>query len=89
MITGDSKETAIAIATELGFYDAESTAISCHDLDAYTEKQLSDRLDHVAVFYRMSPSHKMKIVEAFRLKGRVVAMTGYCIVRTQYTNCIL
>ena len=77
MITGDSKETAIAIASQLGFYESETNiALSCHELENMSDSQLVGIIDKVTVFYRMSPSHKMKIVQAFRLKGRVVAMTG-------------
>jgi len=76
MITGDSKDTAISIATELGMYDRDSTALSAEDIENLSEAQLANKLDKVAVFYRMSPSLKMKIVQAYRVRGDIVAMTG-------------
>ena len=76
MITGDSKETAVAIATELGFFEHENIALSCHELETMTDDQLENIIDRVSVFYRMAPAHKMKIVSTFRKRGKVVAMTG-------------
>ena len=79
MLTGDSKETAVAIATELGIYDRDSTALSYLDVENDSEGQLARKLENVSVFYRMAPSHKTKIIQALRLRGEVVAMTGYCL----------
>jgi Ca2+-transporting ATPase len=76
MITGDSKETAISIAKDLGIYDTDSISLSCTEMESMTELELSNVLDRVSVFYRMAPGHKMKIVNSFRSKGQIVAMTG-------------
>jgi Ca2+-transporting ATPase len=50
--------------------------MSCHELETVTDIQLENMIDQVTVFYRMAPAHKMKIVQTFRRKGKVVAMTG-------------
>lgn len=76
MITGDSRETAIAVSTELGIYERDSISLTTADIDSCTDTQMDQMLDKVAVFYRMSPSHKMKIIKAFKRRGAVVAMTG-------------
>ncbi|MFV2041184.1 MAG: HAD-IC family P-type ATPase, partial [Candidatus Hydrothermarchaeales archaeon] len=76
MITGDARETAIAVTKELGFYCAEGVAISGAELDAMTEDELSEIAGKVDVFYRTSPEHKLKIVRALQSTGQIVAMTG-------------
>lgn len=76
MITGDSRETAIATAKEIEIWDQDSIAFSGQEIDSMSESSLSEKLDRVHVFYRVAPSHKVKIVQAFRLRGQVVAMTG-------------
>jgi Ca2+-transporting ATPase len=76
MLTGDSKDTAVAIAKELGMWDSSSTAISGQEVENSSESQLASHLASVRVFYRMTPLYKMKIVQAFRSLGNVVAMTG-------------
>ena len=76
MITGDSRETAVAVTKELGFYCADGVAISGAELDGMTETELSDIAGRVDVFYRTSPEHKLKIVRALQSTGQVVAMTG-------------
>ncbi len=73
MITGDHKLTAQAIAAELGLHGEVMTGA---ELDALTPQQLSPRIDAIAVFARVAPEHKVRIVEALRLRGHVVAMTG-------------
>ncbi len=73
MITGDHKLTAQAIAAELGLHGEVMTGA---ELDALTPEQLSPRIDAIAVFARVAPEHKVRIVEALRLRGHVVAMTG-------------
>jgi Ca2+-transporting ATPase len=76
MITGDAKETAIAIATELNIFERTSLALSYSELQEMSEEQLAAQIDDVAVFYRMAPEHKMKIIAAFKKRGHIVAMTG-------------
>ena len=77
MITGDARETAIAVARELGFYThGVHMALSCNELEHMSEDELAQVIDRVTVFYRMSPEHKVNIVRAFHRRGNVVAMTG-------------
>jgi len=76
MITGDARETAIAVTKELGFYPSEGVAVSGAELDAMTKSELSEIAGNVDVFYRTSPEHKLKIVRALQSRGHVVAMTG-------------
>lgn len=73
MITGDHRDTAQAIAAELGLRGA---AISGAELDALDAAQLADRIDGIAVFARVAPQHKVRIVQALKARGHVVAMTG-------------
>lgn len=76
MITGDSKETAISTAKEIEIWDQDSISLSGQEIDSLSETSLSEKLDRVHVFYRVTPSQKVKIVQAFRIRGQVVAMTG-------------
>merc|ERR1712137_784887 len=76
MITGDAKETAISVAKKISVADDQSLAFSSEELIGSTEQQLASIVDHVSVFYRVSPEHKMNIVKAFQDRGHVVAMTG-------------
>lgn len=73
MITGDHKDTAVAVARELGL---EGEAITGAELDAVDESRLLAVLERVAVFARVAPEHKVKIVRALQASGHVVAMTG-------------
>ncbi len=73
MITGDHKDTALAIARELGL---AGRAITGKDLDAIDALDLAESVEDVAVFARVAPEHKVKIVRALQSKGHVVAMTG-------------
>ena len=73
MITGDHQATASAIAAELGLH---GRAVSGADIDRMDAAQLAAAIDEVAVFARVTPSHKVKIVRALQAKGHVVAMTG-------------
>uniref|UniRef100_A0A8C0GFT8 Calcium-transporting ATPase n=1 Tax=Chelonoidis abingdonii TaxID=106734 RepID=A0A8C0GFT8_CHEAB len=76
MITGDSQETAIAIASRLGFYSKNSQSFSGEEIDALDIQQLSQIVPKIAVFYRASPRHKLKIIKSLQNNGAVVAMTG-------------
>jgi Ca2+-transporting ATPase len=73
MITGDHQATASAIAAELGLH---GRAVSGADIDRMDAAQLAAAIDDVAVFARVTPSHKVRIVRALQAKGHVVAMTG-------------
>lgn len=76
MITGDHKDTAVAIARELGLYQGDSSALSAHDLDKLTDEQLVQRVESVLVYARVSAEHKLRIVQAWKRRGAIVAMTG-------------
>ncbi len=76
MITGDHKETAIAIAREAGFPSGPTHALSGVELNALTDVELSERVQDISVYARVSAEHKLRIVKAWRARGAVVAMTG-------------
>ncbi|MGQ9490512.1 MAG: calcium-translocating P-type ATPase, SERCA-type [Anaerolineae bacterium] len=76
MVTGDYRETAMAIADEIGMLSKGGKVITGAELDRMTEEELAEIVDHVDAFARVSPQHKMKIVEALKRRGHVVAMTG-------------
>jgi len=76
MITGDHKNTAVAIARELGFYDERSKALTGEDVDRLTEEALDAEVENVAVYARVSPEHKLRAVRAWKRRGAVAAMTG-------------
>lgn len=76
MITGDHVVTASAIATELGIKEERDRAITGAELDAMTEQELDGQVEHIAVYARVSPENKIRIVKAWQRKGQVVSMTG-------------
>lgn len=76
MITGDHKETALAIAGELGLLDDGLSALSGTELDGLTDAELEARVDKIAVYARVSAEHKLRVVRAWRARGAIVAMTG-------------
>jgi len=76
MITGDHKDTARAIATNAGIFKPGDTILTNDDLDRMTEAELSVCLATTTVFARITPEHKLSIVQAFRKRGDVIAMTG-------------
>ena len=76
MITGDHVVTASAIATELGILGPEDRAITGAELDAMDDKALDENVEHIAVYARVSPENKIRIVKAWQRKGQVVSMTG-------------
>ena len=76
MITGDHAATAVAIAGELGIAGSEHGALTGTDLDALDEASLRERVAAVSVFARVSPEHKLRIVQALQARGETVAVTG-------------
>ena len=76
MVTGDYADTAAAIATEIGILREGHEVISGAELEAMSDEELRQRVDHTDVFARVSPKHKMRIVAALRDRNNIVAMTG-------------
>ena len=76
MITGDYAKTALAIAKEIGLANSEKQVLSGEELALISDQELLEKIDKISVFARVSPSDKVRIVDAFKKKGRVVAMTG-------------
>jgi len=76
MITGDHVVTASAIARELGILEEGDNAITGTELDAMTDRDLDDAVEHISVYARVSPENKIRIVKAWQRKGQVVSMTG-------------
>ncbi len=76
MITGDHKDTALAIASELGIAEHESQCITGEEINDLTQEQLNNKVNNLRVFARVSPENKVMIVKAFKSHGSIVSMTG-------------
>jgi Ca2+-transporting ATPase len=76
MITGDHPDTAQAIARDLGIMRKGDRGIVGNDLDALSEQRLVDEVEQVSVYARVTAEHKLRIVNAWRARGQIVAMTG-------------
>ena len=76
MITGDHKTTAVAIAEKIGIYSKGDIALTGAQLDEISDEQLAEKIEKISVYARVSPEHKIRIVDAWQKKGRIAAMTG-------------
>ena len=76
MITGDHKDTAVAIGKDLGIIEDETQAIEGHELDNYSDEEMKDLVQKYSVYARVQPEHKTRIVNAWKALGKVTAMTG-------------
>lgn len=76
MITGDHKITACAIAKEAGIYREGDTVLTGEEIEAMLNDELADQLAHTTVFARVTPEHKMRIINAYKDRGEIIAMTG-------------
>ncbi len=76
MITGDHKDTAVAIATQLGIITDPSQAITGAQLDEISDEDFEREVEKYSVYARVQPEHKVRIVNAWRKKGCITAMTG-------------
>ena len=76
MITGDHRDTAVAIAKDLGIISDESEAIVGAELDRFSDEEMVDLVTKYSVYARVQPEHKTRIVQAWKARGCVTAMTG-------------
>ena len=76
MITGDHKDTAVAIAMELGIITDPSQAITGAQLDEISDEDFDRKVEEYSVYARVQPEHKVRIVNAWKKKGKITAMTG-------------
>lgn len=76
MITGDHKVTASAIARRIGIMKEGDLAFTGPEIDAMSDEELDEKLDHISVYARVSPDNKIRIVNAWQEKGYIVSMTG-------------
>ena len=76
MITGDHKDTAVAIAKELDILDSADQAITGSELNAFADEELAEIVPRYSVYARVQPEHKVRIVTAWKKRGAITAMTG-------------
>ena len=76
MITGDHRDTAVAIAKELGILDSEKGALTGAELSKIPDEEFDETVKNYSVYARVQPEHKVRIVNAWRKQGKIAAMTG-------------
>lgn len=76
MITGDHRDTAVAIARDLGLMEENSGVMTGSELDRINDDELYNRVENTSVYARVSPEHKVRIVDMLRRRGHIAAMTG-------------
>lgn len=76
MVTGDSQETAVAVANLIGLDTVHHQILSGNDMDQLSDMQLEKCINNVSIFYRVTPKHKLQIVKALQRTGNIVGMTG-------------
>lgn len=76
MITGDHKDTAVAIAKQLGIIDENHKAITGTELNSMSDEELDEHIEEYSVYARVQPEHKVRIVQAWKKRGMITAMTG-------------
>lgn len=76
MITGDHKVTASAIAQSIGLLHDKQKAVTGEELDDFSDQELERELSSISVYARVTPAHKIRIVDAWQKRGNIVAMTG-------------
>ena len=76
MITGDHRDTAVAIAKQLGILTDDSQAITGAQLDTLSDEEFDSKVEQFCVYARVQPEHKVRIVNAWKKKGKITAMTG-------------
>lgn len=76
MITGDYRDTAFSIARKIGIADSMEQCMTGKELDEMSEEKFARKMKNIRVFARVTPAHKVKIVQRFKSNGKIVAMTG-------------
>ena len=76
MVTGDNEETARAIATEVGLLGPNDIVVTGSALDSMSDEELIKKVERIRVYARVLPEHKLRIVNAWKARGKIVAMTG-------------